>query len=182
MVAELATPTMAVQRSWLEALEEYHQEGRYAELDVRGLRDADEFRRYVEAVRAEALPETPRRHGTVPQTTRWLVKDGQYLGRVSVRHHLNEQLRRVGGHIGYDVRPSARGQGYGTMLLALALPVARDLGIDLALVTCDVTNTRSRRVVEGNGGRPAGQDTGTLHFWVPTAASPSAGTLGDPPP
>ena len=41
-------------------------------------------------------------------STRWWVEGEQYLGRIAVRHELNDFLREVGGHIGYDVRPSAR--------------------------------------------------------------------------
>jgi predicted acetyltransferase len=52
----------------------------------------------------------------------------------------------------YDVRPSARRRGHATAMPAPALPVARGLGIDRVLVTCDVSNTGSRKVVEANGG------------------------------
>ena len=45
---------------------------------------------------------------------------------------------------------------------AAALPVARSLGIDPALVTCDESNTGSRRVIEGNGGMLARQRTALL--------------------
>jgi predicted acetyltransferase len=41
-------------------------------------------------------------------------------------------------------------------MLAAALPLARALGITEALLTCDVTNAASRRVIESNGGRFAG--------------------------
>ena len=54
-------------------------------------------------------------------------------------------------------------------MLAAALPLANALGIDPALVTCDVANTISRRVIEANGGRYAGRDADELHFWVPTS-------------
>ena len=57
-----------------------------------------------------------------------------------------------GGHIGYWVRPSERGRGYGKLMLRLALPKARRLGIHNALVTCDLGNTASRKVIEANGG------------------------------
>jgi hypothetical protein len=37
-------------------------------------------------------------------------------------------------------------------MLAAALPVARSLGVDPALLTCDEDNTASRKVIEANGG------------------------------
>jgi predicted acetyltransferase len=49
-----------------------------------------------------------------------------------------------------------------------ALPVARRLGINPALVTCDVTNVASRKVIEHNGGILEDQRGVKLRFWVPT--------------
>ena len=47
-----------------------------------------------------------------------------YLGRIALRHRLNERLLELGGHIGYDVRPSARRRGHATAMLAAVLPYA----------------------------------------------------------
>src|SRR5690242_3199976 len=85
----------------------------------------------------------------------WWVDGDEYLGRIAIRHRLTAQLRASGGHIGYDVRPSARRRGHATAMLRAALPVARALGVDSALVTCDAGNVASRRVIERNGGVPA---------------------------
>jgi predicted acetyltransferase len=38
------------------------------------------------------------------------------------------------------------------------------------LVTCDVTNTGSRKVIEANGGVLEDERDGKLRFWVPTAS------------
>jgi predicted acetyltransferase len=95
----------------------------------------------------------------VPSTTLWLVEHGEggergdeFLGRLSIRHALNDALRVIGGHIGYEVRPSRRGQGLGTLMLALALPRAKALGVDPAMLTCDADNDASWRMIERAGG------------------------------
>lgn len=83
----------------------------------------------------------------------WLVDDarGRFLGEISVRHRLTEALRRYAGHIGYGVRASEQGKGYGTLMLKLALERARELGIKQVLITCDDDNMASARVIEKNG-------------------------------
>jgi predicted acetyltransferase len=98
----------------------------------------------------------------------WWVHDEEYLGRIAGRHRLAPHLREVGGHFGYDVRPSARRRGHATAMLRAALPIARRLGIEPALVTCDVDNIASRKVIERNGGVLEDQRGDKLRFWVPT--------------
>jgi predicted acetyltransferase len=61
----------------------------------------------------------------VPCTTLWWVDGPAHLGRIAIRHRLTPWLREVAGHIGYDVRPSARRRGHATAMLAAALPVPR---------------------------------------------------------
>ena len=85
-----------------------------------------------------------------------------------MRHELTPPLLEVAGHIGYCVRPSARRKGYATQMLAQSLPIAAGLGIDPALVTCDVDNTGSRKAIEAAGGELEDERHGKLRFWVPT--------------
>jgi predicted acetyltransferase len=67
---------------------------------------------------AEGRGGPPRRGGRVPQTTLWWVSGDEYLGRISIRHRLTAHLREIGGHIGYDIRLSARQHGHATAMLA----------------------------------------------------------------
>jgi predicted acetyltransferase len=87
---------------------------------------------------------------------------------LAIRHRLTPALEQLGGHIGYDVRPSARRQGHATAMLAAALPIARSLGISQALVMCDRTNIASQRVIEAGGGRLLDITERKLRYWVPT--------------
>jgi predicted acetyltransferase len=92
--------------------------------------------------------------GWVPAHTFWLVRDQKtILGVLQLRHSLTPFLEREGGNIGYSVRPSERGKGYATKILALALDEARRLGMKRVLITCDKENVASARVVQKNGGR-----------------------------
>jgi predicted acetyltransferase len=94
----------------------------------------------------------------VPMTTYWLVKGNKtILGESRLRHFLTPALEQYGGHIGYVIRPSQRLKGYGTLILALTLEKARQLGIQQARITCDTDNIGSVRIIEKNGGVLAGQ-------------------------
>jgi predicted acetyltransferase len=53
-------------------------------------------------------------------------------------------------------------------MLREPLIVARGLGIDRALVTCNVDNVGSRKVIERNGGVLEDERAGKLRFWMPT--------------
>jgi predicted acetyltransferase len=175
----LIVPDVRARESFLAAMAEFAAEHRTADrstvgsdLERYGERWGTEggFARFVADVLADE--QVPRRAGLVTQSTRWWV-DGpdqapEFVGRIAIRHRLTEQLRLLGGHIGYDVRPSRRRQGHATAMLAAGLELAHHMGIDPALITCDTTNLASRRVIESNGGVLADQSGGTLRFWVPT--------------
>lgn len=89
----------------------------------------------------------------VPSTFLFAFGGDRIVGRVSIRHTLNDVLERLGGHIGYVVVPEFRRRGYATAILGLALQVAHDtLGLDRVLVTCDDDNVGSIRTIEHNGG------------------------------
>ncbi|MDO5037335.1 MAG: GNAT family N-acetyltransferase [Tissierellia bacterium] len=91
--------------------------------------------------------------GYVKATTFWLIDGEKFIGQIGIRHQLTPALLQFGGHIGYEVRWSESGKGYGTKMLQMALPFCRsDLGLDRVLITCDEDNLASRRVIEKNGG------------------------------
>lgn len=91
--------------------------------------------------------------GLVPQDTLFLVNaESRVCGAISIRHELTPHLLDFGGHIGAGIRPSERRKGYATQMLAMALPVARSLGIERALWTCTHDNIGSMKTVLACGG------------------------------
>lgn len=93
----------------------------------------------------------------VPDTVLWLIDGDTFIGRTSIRHRLTEYLRQFGGHIGYEIRPSKRKLGYGSLILKLGIAEAKKLGIDDVLMTCNATNEGSKRIIEKNGGEFLGE-------------------------
>ncbi len=176
---ELVVPHTGVHASFVVAMDEFAAEGRGSIRDdsmigrdireqAAGWSDREVFATYVERVVADAEPNSPRPDGFVPSTTLWWVEGDTYLGRIAVRHSLTPWLLEQGGHIGYDVRPSARRRGHATAMLRATLPVAAGLGIEQLLVTCDHDNVGSRKVIEACSGVLEDRRADKLRYWVPT--------------
>jgi predicted acetyltransferase len=109
--------------------------------------------------------------GWVPDTFLAAAVDGEVVGRVSIRHELNEFLENVGGHVGYAVRPAHRRRGYATEILRQALIIARSEGVDEVLVTCDEDNLASATIIERQGGvledvRPDPEGPPKRRYWI----------------
>lgn len=113
------------------------------------------------------LTATPDLDGTrVASTYYWIAEGEELVGFLNLRHTLNDFLLEVGGHIGYSVKPSARGRGHARAALRLALDEAARLGLDRVLVTCDDDNEASRRTIEGNGGVLEDVRDAKMRFWI----------------
>jgi predicted acetyltransferase len=163
----LIQPTRSVRDDFYSLAEEF-----LAEVDARYCETIADFEGSIQKCLDEAVGRNLA-PGRVPQSTFWLVRDGQrILGCSRLRHTLNAFLEEEGGHIGYDVRPSERRRGYGTLLLRLTLAKARDLGLKQVLVTADTPNVASWRIIEKNGGilhsEALSQHTGDLlrKYWI----------------
>jgi predicted acetyltransferase len=90
--------------------------------------------------------------GRVPSTFLVAVVGEVIVGRTSIRHELTEWLFAHGGHIGYGVLPEHRRNGHAGEILRQSLIIARSIGIDRVLVTCDDDSVASARTIENCGG------------------------------
>lgn len=111
----------------------------------------EEYKTWVKKMfcwdRGEDLPE-----GFVRQSVYWLCDETLPVGFGKIRHELTESSREEGGNIGYAIRKSCRGKGYGTILLKLLLDEARKLKIEEKILTVDKGNEASKAVIVKNGG------------------------------
>ena len=152
---ELVAPAIKYKKSFLEALVEYQKEQSKPVNEDLLLLDKDmlakDFSSYMNRLRGEALGKNLPK-GYVPHTALWLTDKNEFIGRVDMRHSLTEKLLQEGGHIGYDIRPSKRNQGYGKKILTFALAKAKTLGFTKVLITCDETNIPSKKILEAKGG------------------------------
>ena len=163
--SKLVKPSVEYKDSYLEALGEYHNEGRYKFLDVHELEDnfenfindLNEGNRYIHKPYADWVEP-------VPETALWLVKNDKYVGSLNVRHRLNWHLEKWGGHINFVIRPSMRGKGFGKKILQKGLPIAEYLGIEEALLTITPDSTSAGRVIESCGGEFEDETQATEQF------------------
>lgn len=123
------------------------------------------FKDYVELLQdqkiGKRLPE-----GFVPDSCFFAFLEGKIVGRVSLRHQLNDFLIKVGGHIGYGVLPQYRGQGIATQLLQFTVNEAKLMKISPILVTCDESNIASATVIEKCGGKLEDILAGKKRYWI----------------
>ena len=63
----------------------------------------------------------------VPGTLLFLTDGDDILGAYEIRHFLNSGLLKYGGHIGYGVAPKYRGNGYASKMIAMSMPLMKQL-------------------------------------------------------
>ena len=90
----------------------------------------------------------------VPCSHRWLLDDaGDICGIVRTRHNVDlPHLFDEVGHIGYDVPPAKRGNGYAILSLQAGLQSASEVGLAKVIVHCNDANPPSWRTIERCGG------------------------------
>jgi len=146
---ELVEPTLRYRESWLACHAEW---GPGLHEDGFGLWVTDDVS--TEEGFADWLA---RLHGRRDRATfRWIVEDEQVQGGIALRHVPDERA----GHVGYGVRPSARGRGLASWALGAVLAIARERGMESVEVVCEDENAPSAAVIERNGGVRVGSRHG----------------------
>ncbi|MGM1028643.1 MAG: GNAT family N-acetyltransferase [Actinomycetota bacterium] len=153
---QLYAPSAALHAAWVEAMREFEGETLHGfstfGFEVDELESTAGFDRWLERERQQ---NERAFDGFVPATAWWIVDDAdpsRVLGSIHLRHELNDWLLAEGGHIGYGVRPTARGRGVATAALRLVLERAAAMRIDRVLLLCDDDNPASRGTILAAGG------------------------------
>jgi len=140
---ELVLPDVARRAAWLASHREWgpglHEDGFGIGPDD-DVSSADGFATWVSRLRS------------LPAARMWWIVDGQaVLGGIALRTVTNDKVRRL-GHVGYGIRPSARGRGIASWAVGEVLPHARTAGLSRLLLVCLDDNVGSIRTIERNGG------------------------------
>ncbi|WP_127501993.1 GNAT family N-acetyltransferase [Actinoplanes solisilvae] len=150
-MASLILPTTRLHAAFLDCRDEW---GPGVHEDGFGMTPSDEvdspegFAAWVSErtryVHPAGTPCPAEPHGS----PRWIVEDERVLGGIALRHKFDDRT----GHIGYGLRPSARGRGLMAWALGQMLDEARALGVGRLLMLCHANNLASARTIERNGG------------------------------
>ncbi len=164
MPIELVKPCKEFLPSYLEALSEgTHCNmalGAFADESVDEIsRDPDEYLKRINdtSPRVVELPDGSS-YTIADHALFWLVDGARYLGSVSLRFAGDKEvIEEFGGHIGVAIRPGLLNKGYGVKAATLAWQLAgayfKERGINPIFVSCNPTNTASKRLIEHNGGK-----------------------------
>ncbi|MDR2338309.1 MAG: GNAT family N-acetyltransferase [Deltaproteobacteria bacterium] len=151
MNALLISPKESYESLWLDLIQEYNSLNEtFVPNAITG--EKSDYREYLNYLQ-EAGTRQDQNH--VPSSTYFLMtdKEDRIYGVITIRHFLTEKLKLFGGHVGYGIRPSERGNGLGKKVLLLGLEKCMDLKINSVRVTCDKSNVRSARVIINAGGK-----------------------------
>jgi predicted acetyltransferase len=164
----LVEPSLTFKDACLDAVCEFHAAGEYTvDAEQLGAKFEDLIARLAAAKDPANAPP-----GELPYEDFWLMEGDKWIGKLTLRTTINVKYLHAGGHIGYEIRPSRRRQGYGTVLLRMGLEKARERGLQRVLLTCDETNFGSRKVIENNGGhlensvQVEGQTVLKMRYWI----------------
>jgi len=151
-VLKLVKPDLKYRTPYLEMLEEWHSAGEEPHPWVLEV-DPTDFKALVEKLENFSRGiDVPSDY--VPSSAFWAYdqESRQIVGAVNIRHYLNDFLLRIGGHIGYGVRPGERRKGYAARILALALEECRKLKLTKVMLGCYKDNLGSVKTILKNGG------------------------------
>ena len=150
MSAFLIAPDQSLEREFLVLYEEYSHGGDREWCETAGESQIN-FPAYVASLKGEATGQGIS-SDWAPTSHFWLMDQGRLIGTLRIRHYLTPAVEERAGHIGYDISPSFRNQGYGHQILALGLNEARRIGIQSVLAICDEANAPSKSILQKAGG------------------------------
>ncbi len=111
------------------------------------------FPKYVKFLINCEKPETIEKKDWVEADSYFICKDGKMIGEIMFRKRLNSfLLTHSMGHIGYKIKFSERGKGYGSEALKLLLDKVWKEGYTELMISCREDNVPSSKLIEKNGG------------------------------
>lgn len=148
---KLVSPSVEYKNSYLKLVQDFTEAGDQL-VPFTLNEDCSDFPSLLAKLNGYALghniPE-----GFVAHKSFWLIDpNNEVVGVSNLRLALTDNLKNIGGHIGYGVKPTERRKGHATALLSKTLIEAKNQGIQEVLITVEKSNTASINVIKKNGG------------------------------
>ena len=156
---QLITPSVQVHHSYAKAVREYQGEGSFPDFNGLDLTSRQAMEEHVAQVRAQ--------WGGPDRYLWWYVRGATYLGRISLRRHSSDR-----GQLGFDIRPSHRGQGHATRVVGALSLLADTLGFGAVQSRVRQEHRASRRVHETNNAVVAEEGDGWVTYTLPVPNLP----------
>lgn len=163
----LVKPSAEYKESFLAADEEYRLENNY-NVQAR-ITETVSFEDVLKEL-LETAAGINQKEGFPPTTEFWLVDGEEYIGSFTVtqgtvRQYSDSTFNGLeGGNVGYFLRPSKRGLGYGTEGLRLALRKAKGFGLKRALISTEPKNEAAKKIALKNGAIAVREDIGSYRI------------------
>ncbi|MBO1199229.1 GNAT family N-acetyltransferase [Staphylococcus simiae] len=132
-------------RSYKDYITKWQQSKEHIVPSITNIDKYDSFASLVKYLKETQISN----HSWVPSTTLFCFDEhtNRILGAINIRHHLNEQLQQIGGHIGYGVSPGYRELGIAKFMVTVALEILTEMNMTQVLITCDDNNIASQKVI-----------------------------------
>jgi predicted acetyltransferase len=143
----LTFPTISHKSRYLEMIEEWRN-FESIPTSPRALFHGETFEEFLDIA---TKYKTANPNG-INSTLFFFMEDAEILWALQLRHHINHpncSLEwKCGGHIGYGLRPSARGKWLAKVMLSLGLEEARKMDIEKVLISAHADNIASWKTIE----------------------------------
>jgi len=104
---------------------------------------------YLESIIAHARGQKLTEN-TPATSSYFCLHNDEVIGTIRYRRGNSPLIKRVIGHVGYDTKPSARGQGVAKFMLSW---LQSQVLTEPIIVTCEHNNIASQKVIESCGGK-----------------------------
>lgn len=154
---KLVQPTKEMSQALVQMIDDYKSID--SQLDRPYFKDHFDFNDYIDEI-------------SVSSTIHWwLMTENEIIGTARLRLFLEgSEEEDEHGHIGYDISPKFRKQGYGYELLKYMLKKAEERNFKKVLLTCTADHVASQKIIMFHGGELDkiiwGEDGWIKRYWI----------------